>query len=142
MLILQRRRLLAAAAAPVLAAPVVHGGPASAQQQQRPITLVVAYAPGGGTDIVAREFAPLLTEELGGQTVVIDNRGGAAGHVGSLSVARARPDGSALLFAVSTNVVVNPHRQPGDRMASPWRSPPSPRPPPTSTCSWWTPTSA
>ncbi len=116
MLILQRRRLLTAAAAPILAAPVVRGGPASAQQQQRPITLVVAYAPGGGTDIVAREFAPLLTEELGGQTVVVDNRGGAAGHVGSLSVARARPDGSTLLFAVSTNVVVNPHLQRGDRV--------------------------
>jgi tripartite-type tricarboxylate transporter receptor subunit TctC len=76
----------------------------------------VAYAPGGGTDIVGREFALLFTQELGGQTVVVDNRGGAAGHVGSLSVARARPDGLTLLFAVSTNVVVNPHLQRGDQV--------------------------
>lgn len=78
--------------------------------------MVVAYAAGGGTDIVAREFAPLLSQELGGQTAVIDNRGGAAGHVGSVSVARARPDGLTLLFPVSTNIVVNPHLQRGDRV--------------------------
>ena len=48
--------------------------------------------------------------------MVVDNRGGAAGHVGSVSVARARPDGTTLLFAVSTNIVVNPHLQRGDRV--------------------------
>jgi tripartite-type tricarboxylate transporter receptor subunit TctC len=97
------------------AAPTLHAAPASAQQQ-RPITLVVGYAPGGGTDIIAREFAPLFSQELGGQSVVIDNRAGAAGHVGAMSVARARPDGLTLLFAVSTNIVINPHLQRGDRV--------------------------
>jgi tripartite-type tricarboxylate transporter receptor subunit TctC len=81
----------------------------------RPLTVVVPYAAGGGTDITAREFTALLAAELK-QTVIVDNRGGAAGHVGSVSVARARPDGLTLLFAVSTNIVVNPHMQRGDRI--------------------------
>ncbi|MFC7689179.1 Bug family tripartite tricarboxylate transporter substrate binding protein [Paeniroseomonas aquatica] len=94
--------------------------PATAQTQ-RAMTIVVPYAAGGGTDITAREFAQvfapeLATSALGGQTVVVDNRGGAAGHVGSVSVARARPDATTLLFAVSTNIVVNPHLQKGDRL--------------------------
>jgi tripartite-type tricarboxylate transporter receptor subunit TctC len=84
-------------------------------QPVRPLTLVVPYAAGGGTDITGREFAQVFAPEIG-QTVVVDNRGGAAGHVGSVSVARARPDGSTLLFAVSTNIVVNPHMQRGDRI--------------------------
>lgn len=100
---LTRRTLLAT----TLATPAL-------AQSRPPITLVVPYAAGGGTDIVGREFAPLFSEALG-QTVVVDNRGGAAGHVGSMSVARARPDGTTLLFAVSTNIVVNPHLQRGDR---------------------------
>jgi len=75
----------------------------------------VPYAAGGGTDIIGREFAIGFAEALA-QTVVVDNRGGAAGHVGATSVARARPDATTLLFAVSTNIVVNPHLQAGDRM--------------------------
>ncbi|WP_254452287.1 tripartite tricarboxylate transporter substrate-binding protein [Roseicella sp. DB1501] len=71
-------------------------------QPARPVTLVVPYAAGGGTDIIGREFALGFGPALG-QTVVVDNRGGAAGHVGSVSVARSRPDGTTLLFAVSTN---------------------------------------
>ena len=111
---LQRRIVLAGTVA--LCGSPFGGRAPRTQQQQRPITLVVPYAPGGGTDIVAREFAPIFSQELGGQTVVVDNRGGAAGHVGALSAARARPDGLTLLFAVSTNVVVNPHLQRGDRV--------------------------
>ena len=88
--------------------------PASAQAP-RAATVVVPYAAGGGTDITAREFAQLFAPETG-QTVVVDNRGGAAGQVGSVSVARARPDGTTLLFAVSTNIVVNPHLQKGERL--------------------------
>jgi tripartite-type tricarboxylate transporter receptor subunit TctC len=106
---LPRRTLPALAAA--LAAPLAR--PAVAQQ--RAITLVVPYAPGGGTDIAAREFANSFSAELGGQPVVIENRAGAAGYVGSLSVARARPDGQTLLFAVSTNIVMTPHLQAGER---------------------------
>ena len=86
----------------------------NAHAQQRPIVLVVPYAPGGGTDLTAREFAQGFSEALGGTPVVVENRGGAAGHIGSVSVARARPDGTTLLFAVSTNLVVNPHMQRGE----------------------------
>jgi tripartite-type tricarboxylate transporter receptor subunit TctC len=106
---LHRRRLIAVSAA-TLAAPLVNGGQAAAQQA-RPIVLVVPYAPGGGTDLTAREFAHSFSEALGGQTVIVENRGGAAGHIGSVGVARSRPDGTTLLFAVSTNLVVNPHMQ-------------------------------
>jgi tripartite-type tricarboxylate transporter receptor subunit TctC len=95
----------------LLGAAFAIGGQAAEAQQSRPIVLVVPYAPGGGTDLTAREFAQGFSEALGGQTVVIENRGGAAGHIGSVGVARARPDGNTLLFAVSTNLVVNPHMQ-------------------------------
>ncbi|MGG5809415.1 Bug family tripartite tricarboxylate transporter substrate binding protein [Falsiroseomonas sp. CW058] len=101
-----RRALLGAA----LAAPLVLAGAARAQPA-RPIVLVVPYAPGGGTDLTAREFAHTFSEALGGQPVIVENRGGAAGHIGTLGVSRARPDGTTLLFAVSTNLVVNPHMQ-------------------------------
>lgn len=83
--------------------------------QTRALSMIVPYAPGGGTDITGRGFAQLFEPEIG-QTVVVENRAGAAGHVGSVSVARARPDGTTLLFAVSTNIVVNPHLQRGDRI--------------------------
>ncbi len=106
---LARRALL-----PMLALPVLLP-PRATRAQARPITLVVPYAAGGGTDITAREFAAPFGEATG-QTVVVENRGGAAGHVGAVSVSRARPDGATLLFAVSTNVVVNPHLQRNDRV--------------------------
>jgi tripartite-type tricarboxylate transporter receptor subunit TctC len=100
-----RRSILAAG----LALPCLARG--ASAQGTRPIILVVPYAPGGGTDLTAREFAQGFSEALGGQTVVVENRGGAAGHIGSVGVARSRPDGTTLLFAVSTNLVVNPHMQ-------------------------------
>lgn len=102
------RRLLGAGA---LALPAV-----ARAQQARPLTLIVPYAAGGGTDIAAREFAQLLSQELGGQTVLVENRAGGAGHVGALAASRARPDGQTLLFAVNSNVTVNPHLQRGDRV--------------------------
>ena len=105
---LPRRAALAGLGAAALS------GRASAQPV-RPMTLVVPYAAGGGTDIIGREFAIGFAEALG-QVVVVDNRGGAAGHVGATGVARSRPDATTLLFAVSTNIVVNPHLQKGDRL--------------------------
>ena len=107
-----RRSLLLGLGAAGLSTPLA--GPALAQAT-RAVTVVVPYAAGGGTDITGREFAQVFAPEIG-QTVVVDNRGGAAGPVGSVSVARARPDGTTLLFAVSTNIVVNPHLQKGERL--------------------------
>ncbi|CAN5692364.1 tripartite tricarboxylate transporter substrate binding protein [soil metagenome] len=63
----------------------------------RPIRLVVAFPPGGIVDNVARQIQPRLQAALG-QTVIIDNRGGAGGTVGSMEVARAAPDGHTLLM--------------------------------------------
>ena len=81
----------------------VHG---SVQAQQpswpsKPITMVVAYPPGGDTDAIARVYAEKLGERLG-QPVLVDNRPGASGVIGSAYVAKAAPDGYTLLFTPST----------------------------------------
>jgi tripartite-type tricarboxylate transporter receptor subunit TctC len=79
--------------------------PASAYPD-RPITVVVPFAPGGPTDIIARILSLALSQSLG-QQVIVDNRGGAAGNIGMGQVARATPDGHTLLLA-STAIAVNP----------------------------------
>ena len=68
---------------------------------KRPITLVVPFAAGGGTDSLAREFA-LELGQLVDQAVVVENRGGGGGSIGAARVAHAAPDGLTLLFATST----------------------------------------
>ena len=73
--------------------------------QQRPVTLVVPFAPGGGTDSISRELARHLQDKLG-TAVVVDNRGGAGGAIAAAQVAAAKPDGHTLLFVTSTFVTV------------------------------------
>jgi tripartite-type tricarboxylate transporter receptor subunit TctC len=68
-----------------------------AQYPTHPIRLIVPAAPGGGTDITARSFVPQLAENLG-QPMVIENRGGAGGVIGTDVVAKAAPDGYTLLM--------------------------------------------
>src|SRR5690606_9401068 len=70
----------------------------------RPIRMVVPYPPGGGTDIVARIIQEDLSNDLG-QVVVIENRGGAAGMIGTEAVARADPDGYTVLFTLSSHTI-------------------------------------
>ncbi|WP_052401297.1 Bug family tripartite tricarboxylate transporter substrate binding protein [Muricoccus aerilatus] len=77
----------------------------------RPIRLVVPFAPGGGTDLIARILAVRLGEILGG-SVVVENRAGASGAIGTAAVARARGDGYTLLFTSSPAIVVLPALQP------------------------------
>ena len=80
------------------------GGFQTAEAQSfpsRPISLVVPFAAGGGTDSIARDMAKLMSERLG-QTVLVENRGGAGGALGADAVAKAKADGHTLLFATST----------------------------------------
>src|SRR6266571_9284654 len=63
----------------------------------KPIRMIVAYPPGGGTDIVGRMVAQKLGETLG-QSVVVENRGGASGNIGTELAARAAPDGYTILM--------------------------------------------
>ena len=74
----------------------------------KPITIVAPFAPGGNVDIVARAVAQGLTTVLG-QSVLVDNRAGAGGSIGSSSVARAEPDGYTLLLGFDGTLVINPH---------------------------------
>ena len=95
-----------------LAAALVTGTPAAMAAQsaaadfpQRPIRLVVPFAAGGATDIVARMLGPKLAERFG-QQVVVDNRAGAAGNIAVEIVATAQPDGYTLLVGnISTNSI-------------------------------------
>ena len=73
----------------------------SAQYPERPVTLIVPFAPGGGTDIVARYIADRLKDALR-QPVVVENRPGAGGFVGLTQVARGQPDGYTLGVTAST----------------------------------------
>ena len=72
----------------------------------RPLRLIVPLAPGGTTDILARTMGPLLTAGLG-QPVVVENRGGAGGVVGTEVVAKAPPDGYTLLLSSADTYNVN-----------------------------------
>jgi tripartite-type tricarboxylate transporter receptor subunit TctC len=101
--ITNRRGFVAATLAAVLA--TITTGAAWAQAYpQRPIRMVVPFAPGGATDIIARIVAQKLSERLG-QSVVVDNRPGAGTTIGNAEVAKAKPDGYTLLFAPTPFVI-------------------------------------
>src|SRR5262249_14654582 len=74
----------------------------------RPVHLVVAYAPGGTGDIVARLISDRLAASLG-QSVVVENRPGASGAIGTQSVVAAAPDGHTLLVGQTAEIVINQH---------------------------------
>jgi tripartite-type tricarboxylate transporter receptor subunit TctC len=73
----------------------------------KPVRVVITYPPGGSTDVVGRALAAKLTEVLG-QQVVVDNRGGAGGIIGSDIVAHATPDGYTVLLGTSAGMSINP----------------------------------
>lgn len=85
------------------------GLPALAQDYpSKPVTLVVSYAAGGGTDAIARVFAARLEKALNGR-VIVENRPGAAANIGTEVVASAEPDGYTLLVGNQGPMAVNPH---------------------------------
>src|SRR5215813_4289649 len=73
----------------------------------RTVTLVVPYPPGGGVDAMARIVADKISEALG-QQVIVDNRGGGGGNIGTRFVAKAQPDGYTLLLGHTGTVSINP----------------------------------
>jgi len=98
---MKRRTLGMAMAAAALARP------ARAQPfPSRPISLVVPYGPGTATDLLARQLADRASDILG-QRIIVDNRAGAGGMIGSEFVARARPDGYTLIFAANQTHATN-----------------------------------
>ena len=97
---LSRRSLLLGLAAAPLARPVLAQG-------GRAVTIVVAFPPGGETDVLARVYAERLAPRIG-RNVVVENRSGASGTIGAAQVARAAPDGDTLLFAPNTFAIA-PH---------------------------------
>src|SRR5688572_30720515 len=80
---------------------------AEPQYPTRPVRMVVPFAPGGGSDILARTLAPKLTAATG-QPWVVDNRSGAAGNIGAEIVVKANPDGYTIVKALNTQLTVNP----------------------------------
>ncbi len=100
---MKRRTLLAAAAgAGLLPAPALR-----AQDFTGPLRIVVPFAPGGTSDILARLIAPSLQQRVG-QNVVVENRPGAGGNIGADAVAKSRPDGTSLLLLDVSALATNP----------------------------------
>ena len=92
----------------VLIAFVLGATAANAQPfPSKPVRIINPFAPGGATDIIARQMAQKLTEEWG-QAVVVENRAGASGAIGVEMVAKSPPDGYTLLIATQTTHAANP----------------------------------
>ena len=99
---ISRRSLLALAAAG--ATPLASW---SATYPERSVSMIVPWAPGGSTDILARAIGEQLARSMG-QPVVVDNRAGASGNIGSALVAKAKPDGYTLLVGSMSTHAMNP----------------------------------
>ena len=107
---LSRRRFHAlgasALAVSALAAPALAQAQAAADWPNKPVTIIVPYQAGGGTDALARMIALKLADSLK-QPFLIDNRGGAGGIIGTSAVAKAKPDGYTLTIGLATSLLAN-----------------------------------
>lgn len=107
---LRRRRSLARAVVLALGASALallgHGAAIAQPYPNKPVRLVVAYSPGGATDVLARLLAQRLSATLG-QQFVVENKAGASGMIGAQYVARAAPDGYTLLLAAANEAALN-----------------------------------
>jgi tripartite-type tricarboxylate transporter receptor subunit TctC len=100
-----KRRTLLAASLAAAAAPAI--ARADDKYPSRSVRLVVPFAPAGPTDIIGRMTAEKMTALLG-QTMLVDNKAGAAGSIGAVEVKNAKPDGYTFLFAPSSTHAINP----------------------------------
>lgn len=91
------------AVASILSAPTSH---AQDKWPTQPITFVVPYPPGGPTDVMARLLSVPMSTKLG-VSVIVENKAGASGNIGTAQVARAKPDGYTILLAASGNMTIN-----------------------------------
>jgi tripartite-type tricarboxylate transporter receptor subunit TctC len=105
---LQRRSVLALGAASCLAPAAVLAQGGAGHYPDQPIRIIVPFAAGGPTDVLARSIAMRLTEQWG-QPVLVDNRAGAGGNIGAEAAAHASPDGYTLLLATAGILAVNPN---------------------------------
>ena len=94
--------------AALLAVGLLHG-PAAAQESYpaKSLTMIVPFAAGGSTDVIGRVIADGLRQVLG-QTVVVDNRGGAGGSIGTAAIAKAAPDGYTIGMGTASTLTINP----------------------------------
>ncbi|KAA2213393.1 Bug family tripartite tricarboxylate transporter substrate binding protein [Teichococcus oryzae] len=104
---IRRRGLLGAAALAASPLPLRAQGNTQGNWPDRPVRLIVPYPPGGSTDVIARLYAERLGTLLG-QPVVVENRPGASGNIGTDTVAKAAPDGSTLGVANVSGLAINP----------------------------------
>lgn len=82
---------------------------AQAQYPNKPITMIIAYAPGGGTDLVGRLIAPYIEKYLGNDArIIVSNKGGAGGGIGFAEIAKAAPDGYTIGFLNTPNLISIP----------------------------------
>lgn len=105
----RRRQILGAVATAGLLGAAPLGMAQTAWKPAGPVKIVVPWPPGGASDLLARFMAPALSERLGGQPVVIENRAGATGSVGSQFVYNAAPDGLTMLFGILDAQSIYPH---------------------------------
>jgi tripartite-type tricarboxylate transporter receptor subunit TctC len=84
----------------VLSAAILAGPAAADEYPSRPVRMIVAFAPGGSSDINARIVAQRLGTELGG-SIVVENKGGAGGNLGAVEAKKAAPDGYSIFYATS-----------------------------------------
>jgi len=101
-----RRHFIAAGAATAAMPFLPRGASAQAAWPSRNIRMVCSYPAGGQTDLLARAFGDFISRKVG-KTVVIENKAGASGAIGTQEVARAEPDGHTILCSISTTYVMN-----------------------------------